>query len=88
MRMSLSPIKLARTFALASLLILASCANLTNILGQNRPEVDVNAVACRAFHPITVTQAELATLTETTLLEIREHNAAYDRLCGRSILNP
>ena len=82
MRMSQSPNKLARTFALASLLILASCAGLTNILAPTSSQVDVNAVACRAFHPITVTQHEADTLTETTLLEIREHNAVFDRLCS------
>lgn len=82
MQTSQSLNKLARTFALASLLILASCASLTSMFAPTRPAIDVNAVACRSFAPITITAHELETLSETTLLEIRENNAVYDRLCG------
>lgn len=64
-------------------LTLTSCASLTNLHAPSE-RIDVNAVACGAFSPITTTAQENATLSETTLRQIREHNAAWVALCRSS----
>lgn len=68
----------AMALLLASSLLLASCASLTNLLGQTERRVDVNAVACGAFKPITWSRND----TDQTLLQVRQHNAAWVALCG------
>jgi hypothetical protein len=45
---------------------------------ERSESVDVNAVACGAFKPITWSPND----TDATLRQVREHNAAWDQLCG------
>lgn len=56
---------------------LGACATLTSIFGPTE-EIDVNAVACGGFHPITWSRAD----TDDTIRQVREHNAAWEALCG------
>jgi hypothetical protein len=65
---------------LSSMLIMAGCASLTNLLGRSESSLPVNDVACRAFGPITWSPSD----TDETLRQIREHNAAWTALCRGS----
>lgn len=61
------------------MLILGSCAAMQAVLGATtEAPADVNAVACGAFRPIIPSRRD----TDETIIAIREHNAAYDALCG------
>lgn len=77
MRMSQSLRMLALACAMLSLPILTSCASLTSLFDRT-DQVDVNAVACRGFRPITWSPRD----TDATLAQIHEHNAAWRALCG------
>jgi hypothetical protein len=77
--MSPAPKRLALACALASMLILASCGHLTTLIGAgSRSSIDVNAVACEAFKPITWADGD----TDDTLRQVHQHNAAWTELCG------
>lgn len=73
------PKLLATVFAAASLATLTACATLTSLLGPtDDADVRVTAVACEAFKPITWSARD----TTETIVQIREHNAAFVELCG------
>lgn len=69
---------LALACALSSTLILGSCETIREGLGARTERIDVNAVACGAFHRITPSRRD----TDETLRQIHEHNAAWEALCG------
>lgn len=69
--------------ALTSTLILGSCAIPQTLFGGRTESVDVNAVACRSFKPITWADGD----TDETLRQVREHNAAWVALCGARAAN-
>lgn len=71
--------KLAPLLLLATLPLLTSCETIRTVFAGTRPPVvDVNAVACHAFKPITWSRAD----TDPTIEQVQEHNAVYIRLCG------
>lgn len=72
--MPLSPGRRVRalTCALATLTV-ASCATPTNT-----PAIE-ERVACEAFRPIIYSRK---TDSDETIRQVREHNAAYDAICG------
>lgn len=63
-------------------LILGGCASLTSfaesLMAKPGETIDVNAVACGSFGPITWADED----TDDTLAQIREHNAAWEALCA------
>lgn len=67
--------------------ILGSCATLTSLLGTKSAAGAVAAsfdpvrVACGSFQPIRLARAEWEILTEESVLQIKEHNAVWSRLC-------
>lgn len=77
MRMPQSLKMLALACVMLLLPTLGSCATLTSLF-ETTDEVDVNAVACRAFRPITWSPRD----TDATLAQVREHNAAWRALCA------
>jgi len=62
-------------------LILSGCASLTSfaesLMAKPAEAVDVNAVACASFTPITWADGD----TDETLAQIHEHNNAWRALC-------
>ena len=68
----------ATVLVLVSSATLGACATLTNIFDPTDNTVDVNAVACGAFRPITWSRGD----TDTTLRQVHEHNAAWEALCA------
>lgn len=76
--------RLVLACALSSMLILASCATLTTLIGGRTERVDVNAVACGAFAPITWADAD----TDDTIRQVRAHNAAWMALCSDGAAPP
>lgn len=66
-------------------LILGGCASLTSfaeaLTAKPAETVDVNAVACASFTPITWADED----TDDTLAQIRAHNAAWRALCAPGV---
>jgi hypothetical protein len=66
--------------AIACLPMIVACGFLTQTLGlEEPPSHDPVFVACRSFHLITFDR--LAD-TPVTILQIKQHNAAWSSLCG------
>lgn len=79
MKQSTKPTLRALACAIASLPILTGCGHLTTLFGADEEaSIDVTAVACRSFKPITWADGD----TDATLAQIHEHNAAYLAICG------
>lgn len=75
--MSQTQSRLARLFAMLSLLTLGACATMTDIAGIEPAPV---SAACLSFHPIRWSSQD----TDQTILEVKEHNAVWRALCGET----
>lgn len=74
-----APKRLAKASAILFAATLASCASLTSLRDvKPAASVDPNRVACGSFSPITWSPAD----TDESIAQIKEHNAAWKRLCG------
>lgn len=69
-------VKLDSALVLSLMLVLAGCATIPFF--GTEPRVDVNAVACGAFSPITYSRND----TAETRRQIEQHNASWMALCG------
>lgn len=79
MRQSMTRTLRALLCAIVSLPILGGCATLQTLFaGQSDSPVDVNAVACSSFKPITWADGD----TDATLAQIHEHNSVWLTLCS------
>jgi hypothetical protein len=80
MKLSRGQTMLVRLCAIASLVTLTACANLTNLRGGINIGADTTRTACKSFAAIRWHQKD----TTLTLAQIREHNAAYKALCQQA----